>query len=424
MCREDHASSPANGAESFPYPVQYFSCKDFQTEDTEKFFREKVLSWTEMGLVVGSVTGETGIPGLKLDFNNGIRLQVPKGNFHVIIRDEDSRMVFYDMDVSEKILVSIEKYFIRYGVEVFLDGNMIFSHNFDPTGQRVHFVFCSRLLGDAMALAPYLHPFIEKYGVTASYFSVEYLRDIINRIYPKLPYSGSVPEDCYATFYLTAGRNDPSKSPLDGRMVPLWHMGRFELGLADFAKPLPWAKREPEISKPYVCIGIQASHPCKCWIYPGGWDKVVGYLKGLGYRVLCIDKERSVHKDGFEVDMPEGAEDFTGAFPLTERADLLSHADFFIGLSSGLSWLAWTVGCPVVMIGGFSLYWYEFPEAYRVFNPLACTGCFTDPRTSFGDPCDPKNGGDPLKQLECSKTITPAMVIREVDRLRKEHGLK
>ena len=37
---------------------------------------------------------------------------------------------------------------------------------------------------------------------------------------------------------------------------------------------------------------------------------------------------------------------------LQERARWLKHAAFFVGLSSGLSWLAWAVGTPVVMISG------------------------------------------------------------------------
>ncbi|MEJ0003708.1 MAG: hypothetical protein WDN30_09295 [Pararobbsia sp.] len=36
-----------------------------------------------------------------------------------------------------------------------------------------------------------------------------------------------------------------------------------------------------------------------------------------------------------------------------ERARWLKHAAFFVGLSSGLSWLAWAAGTPVVLISGF-----------------------------------------------------------------------
>ena len=35
------------------------------------------------------------------------------------------------------------------------------------------------------------------------------------------------------------------------------------------------------------------------------------------------------------------AQDFTGDRPLQERIDLIKDADMFLGLSSGLSWLAW-----------------------------------------------------------------------------------
>ena len=44
---------------------------------------------------------------------------------------------------------------------------------------------------------------------------------------------------------------------------------------------------------------------------------------------------------------PHGAEDETGERPLQERARWLKHAEFFIGLSSGLSWVAWAAGTPV-----------------------------------------------------------------------------
>jgi autotransporter strand-loop-strand O-heptosyltransferase len=57
-------------------------------------------------------------------------------------------------------------------------------------------------------------------------------------------------------------------------------------------------------------------------------------------------------KSGPFYHIPHGVEDETGDRPLQERARWLRHADFFIGLSSGLSWLAWAVGTPVVMISG------------------------------------------------------------------------
>src|SRR5260370_40322124 len=56
---------------------------------------------------------------------------------------------------------------------------------------------------------------------------------------------------------------------------------------------------------------------------------------------------------------------------------------FFIGLGSGLSWLAWAAGTPVVMISGFSHPSTEFRTPYRVINFHSCNTCFNDLTTEF-----------------------------------------
>ena len=139
------------------------------------------------------------------------------------------------------------------------------------------------------------------------------------------------------------------------------YAGKYILGVQDLQKTrkfFPSAERK--IKERYVCIGAQASWAWKGWHYPHGWDEIVETLKGSGYRVLCIDRDKEVEDDGIKNVMPEGAEDFTGELPLSERIELLAYVDFFVGLGSGLAWLAYAVGCPVVMICGFSSSWYDF----------------------------------------------------------------
>jgi len=47
----------------------------------------------------------------------------------------------------------------------------------------------------------------------------------------------------------------------------------------------------------------------------------------------------------------------------------LATCEFFIGLGSGLSWLAWACELPVVLISGFSEKWSETTlDTYRVIN--------------------------------------------------------
>ena len=101
---------------------------------------------------------------------------------------------------------------------------------------------------------------------------------------------------------------------------------------------------------------------------------------------------------------------------------MLYHAEFFIGLGSGLAWLANAVSCPVVMIAGFSQDWAEFYTPYRVANRLVCNGCFNDRRiNSIRDRC-PRHNGTP-RELECQKKIHPRQVINAVNRLIVDKNL-
>lgn len=100
---------------------------------------------------------------------------------------------------------------------------------------------------------------------------------------------------------------------------------------------------------------------------------------------------------------------------------MLYHAEFFIGLSSGLAWVANAVNCPVVMICGFSQDWFEFYTPYRVANRLVCNGCFNDVHAIFMGGC-PRHKGT-TRELECQKKIYPAHVIDAINRLIIDENL-
>ena len=101
---------------------------------------------------------------------------------------------------------------------------------------------------------------------------------------------------------------------------------------------------------------------------------------------------------------------------------MLYHAEFFIGLSSGLAWVADAVDCPVVMIAGFTQDWHEFYTPYRVANRFVCNGCFNDIRVFYlFDNC-PYHKDTP-RALECQKKISPLMVINAIKRLIVDKNL-
>ena len=134
---------------------------------------------------------------------------------------------------------------------------------------------------------------------------------------------------------------------------------------------------------------------------------------------MCLDRDFCVDDGGYHVEKPSGAEDYTGNRPLAERFEMLAYADMFIGVSSGLSWLANAAGCPVVLISGLTLAYTEFYTPYRVSNPHVCRGCYNDSRIPWDTRLCPLHGGTE-RELECSKSITAAQVIEAIERLRRD----
>ena len=166
------------------------------------------------------------------------------------------------------------------------------------------------------------------------------------------------------------------------------------------------------IPERYVCIAVQSTMQAKYWNNPNGWRDIVAFIKAAGYRVFCIDLKQT-HGSGLVwTHMPEGAEDLTGDRPLIERVRWLRHADFFVGLSSGLSWLAWAAGTPVVMISGFTHPRNEFATPYRVINYHTCNSCWNDLLESYNrhDFLTCPRHKDTPRQFECTRLITADQV--------------
>jgi autotransporter strand-loop-strand O-heptosyltransferase len=152
---------------------------------------------------------------------------------------------------------------------------------------------------------------------------------------------------------------------------------------------------------------------CKEWSHDGGWQKLINNLKDLGYEIAIIQKE-PVNPN------INGILDWTGDYPLEVRMNQLYHSEFYIGLGSGLSWLAWAMNKHVVMIANFSEDGHEFTNnTTRITNTFVCNSCWNNPKFKFdkGDWywCPEHKGTD--RQFECHKSITPEMVINQIQHL-------
>jgi ADP-heptose:LPS heptosyltransferase len=85
----------------------------------------------------------------------------------------------------------------------------------------------------------------------------------------------------------------------------------------------------------------------------GGWQQVVDLLVNNGYEVHVISKEPTNLKRVINK---------TGDRPLAERINDLASSGYFIGVSSGLSWLAHSLGCHTFLISDFTPKNHEFSE--------------------------------------------------------------
>ena len=357
--------------------------------------------------------------GVDFDFTSGFRMKVPAGNWRVEVWDEDTQTKFFDDAVSNALIFSLEKFFVRWGFEIFRDGKSVARHVYNPARQNVHFQFLVPSMGDNISIYPYLEEFCRKWNCQATCTVEPYLRGLLENYFPKIKCVDQMPPDTYARYGM-----GPALSiffqPTEFRKISLTKTGGDILRFNQFKKKIYKPTKPRQISEPYVCISVQTSCTPKTWLNPTGWDEVIAYLKNLGYRVLCIDKNLEETDHGFTVKKPADAEDFTGDIPLIERVNLLAYAEFFIGLSSGLSWLAWATNIPVILISGITAAYAEFDTPYRIWNPLVCNGCHNDTSIAWAEfeNC-PRHKGTP-RAYECSKKISARQVINAIDEIRRK----
>lgn len=154
-----------------------------------------------------------------------------------------------------------------------------------------------------------------------------------------------------------------------------------------------------------ITIGPETIKEISQWNYGGtnGWQEVVNSLHRGGYDVYNISYENTMNL--------QNVKGFHGHDDINVAIDHIVSSRFFVGLSSGLSWLAWAYGVPVVMIANFTKKENEF-DCFRVVNENVCNGCFNI-FPNIKSKCPIYLGTK--KENECHLSITPEMVIEKIN---------
>ena len=313
---------------------------------------------------------------------------------------------------------------------------------FDPIrGKTAYIIFQSKGLGDTLAWFPYVEQFrVDNECRVKLFLPFQEMIPLFKPNYPEIEY---LDEDTYIEPF--GGGKLCFRLPMTAEGIMAYKVG-YDNG--DMRRPdgrqynplqqscseilgLPFIEKKPNLhfknygrpmKEKYVCIATHSRGPqLKYWNRPGGWDAVVKYLHSKGYEVLDIDFYDDESRDGYNNKIPNGVIRSQGK-PLDVRINELIHSEFFIGLASGMSWLAWAMNKWVVMIHGFSMSWHEFQhKCVHVYpdNKEICTGCWHKHdmvkllKQGNWNVC-PELSGTP-REFECSKEITPPMVYNAID---------
>lgn len=257
---------------------------------------------------------------------------------------------------NQTIIAKAKQWYTQWVVIIYDENNQkVFSDTMVIDNEVVFIKVDAWALGDTIAWIPYIEAFrvLHKCKVICSTF----WNGLLINSYPDIMFinPNTIIENIYAQYYIGASNEDnPYYSPIKVGSNPLQKVASSILGL-------PYVELEPHITSyghiprrmqdKYVTLSEYGSDPNKSWKAENGWQKVVDYLVKNGFRVLVISKEKTNLTNIL---------DLTGDISIHDRAIVIKDAEFHLGVSSGLSWLAWAVGTHVVMISDVTPNWHEF----------------------------------------------------------------
>jgi len=354
-----------------------------------------------------------------IDFIKGAKVEIvgdSPSEFYVEILDKNTNEIIYKKMLNNNnwCRTNYECY-KEYKINIFKNNKLVITHDFDLTNKNVLITLESKSIGDTLAWFPYIEEFRKKHNckVQCSTFWNSWFINQYSEITFVEPGQENT-ENLYAKYKIGwYSPYDNNRNPIDYKTIPLQKTASDILGL-EYEEIIPKIEI-PEgirpIKEKYVCIGQFSTANSKHWHYPckdsnKGWQILVDWFNTQGYKVMVISKQPTNLKNII---------DRTGNFPIEHRINELKWSEFYIGIGSGLSWLAWAVGKQVVMMSGFSKPFCEFKtNNINIHNFKVCNGCFNTHKFDPGDWnwCPINKNTD--KQFECSTSITPEMITDRI----------
>lgn len=283
----------------------------------------------------------------------------------------------------------------------------------------------SKSLGDTIALMPYLELYSLVHKCNVFLLANPNFHNLFTKSYPTIIFVNG-------EYVLTRAGEFEKEIKVDYDFHnPVQQGMAKQLG---FIKPtyirpkIDSFKDKRPIKNKYITFGVQSTSQLKYWNSPLGkrkqneshhWNELSRMLRKAGITPVCLEQYELFGKEPHFNGLPKKSVKKVN-LPLTEVINYIEHSEFYIGLSSGIAWIAHALGKPVAMIANFTEDWNEFdlktPNYKRITNKLVCHGCWNSKEYKFdiGDWYWCPKHKDTPRQFECHTSITPKQVFNEI----------
>lgn len=359
--------------------------------DKQITFYKKVMSLDKQEQDVTIIQHFVGQPYLEI--KSGL-----KADFKVQYFDGDN--LVYENTIGSNSWVKLNReYYTKWESKVFMNDKLIHHNILDLEGKRVYIALASKSLGDTIAWAPYALEFQKKHKCKV--IMSTFLNKILDMPEIELVEPGTVVPNIYAQYNI-GWFYDSNKEPELPNTIKLQEAATKILGL-DFEEIKPKLKYDAGNNKygKYVTIATNSTSGCKFWTKEG-WQGVINYLHEKGYKVINVSLEENPFDNCEQIINKD----------IQKTMAIIHHSQFFLGLGSGVSWVANAIGKEVVMINNFAAEDHEF-ECIRITNKNVCNGCWNNANFKFDagdfDWC-PIFKNTP-RHFECQRSIVAEDVI-------------
>jgi len=289
--------------------------------------------------------------------------------------------------------------------------------------KTVYIHLLSNSMGDTIASTPYVSEYQKKYNVKVIFNINDPFIFLLNESYENIEF---------------VGRNDvveyDEKISIDyvfNKSIQGGYAEQLGFDNPPYIRPVVSI---PELLRPiknkYVALGVHSTCQIKYWNHPNGlisqgdstnWNELSSILRKRGYTPVTVEKDELYGSPPFYNGVPSKSNKQIGK-SLLDAVNIINHSEFYIGLSSGMSWVAHALGKKVVMISNFTEDWNEFDlsldDYIRITNKSVCHGCWNKINV---DHTFDKNDWywcplhkDTERQFECHKSITVNDVMEKI----------